>query len=120
MPRIRSIKPEFFTSEAVAELTLRARLPWGGLWTHCDDEGRCRDNHRPIHAPYPLAPYVSADDVAADLAELARHHRVLRLPRERSFVLEVTNWGGASEAEPSTMLKVSAAPSWRGGRVHCL
>jgi hypothetical protein len=42
MPRIRSIKPDFFKSEDVAALPLRARLLWIGLWTQCDDHGRTR------------------------------------------------------------------------------
>ncbi|GAA2773631.1 hypothetical protein [Saccharopolyspora taberi] len=93
MPRIRSIKPEFFTSEVVAELTLRARLTWIGLWTHCDDEGRCKDNPRLIHAAlYPLDPDVTADDVAADLAELAKRQRVVRYVVDGRAYLQVTNW----------------------------
>lgn len=40
MAKIRSIKPDFFTSEDVSALPLRARLTWIGLWTHCDDHGR--------------------------------------------------------------------------------
>lgn len=93
MPRIRSIKPEFFTSEVVAELTLRARLTWIGLWTHCDDEGRCKDNSRLIHAAlYPLDPDVTVDDVASDLAELAKRQRVIRYVVDGRAYLQVTNW----------------------------
>ena len=39
MARIRSIKPEFFTSEAIAALQLSARLTFIGLWTYADDNG---------------------------------------------------------------------------------
>lgn len=39
MARIRSIKPEFWTSEQVMELSRDARLLFIGLWTFCDDGG---------------------------------------------------------------------------------
>ena len=48
MARIRSIKPEFFTSEVIASLPVTARLTFIGLWTHVDDNGVCLDNERLI------------------------------------------------------------------------
>ena len=39
MPRIRSIKPQFWTSEQIVECSPNARLLFIGLWTFCDDSG---------------------------------------------------------------------------------
>lgn len=39
MARIRSIKPEFWTSEQVVELSPTTRLLFIGMWTFCDDRG---------------------------------------------------------------------------------
>ena len=39
MARIRSIKPEFFTSLTIADLELSTRLTFIGLWTYVDDNG---------------------------------------------------------------------------------
>lgn len=39
MARIRSIKPEFWTSEQVMELSPVARLAFVGMWNFCDDGG---------------------------------------------------------------------------------
>lgn len=39
MARIRSIKPEFWVSEQVAECSTNARLLFVGLWNFCDDRG---------------------------------------------------------------------------------
>jgi hypothetical protein len=39
MARIRSIKPEFWTSEQVAECSPNARLLFIGMWNFCDDQG---------------------------------------------------------------------------------
>jgi hypothetical protein len=40
MARIRTIKPEFFTSEDIVGLTPMARLLYVALWCECDKEGR--------------------------------------------------------------------------------
>jgi hypothetical protein len=90
--RIRSIKPEFFLSEDVAALPLRARLLWIGLWTHCDDAGRTKDNARLIKgAVWPLD-NVSLADIEDDLATLADHGRIVRYEVGGRRYLEVTNW----------------------------
>lgn len=39
MARIRTIKPEFWTSEQVVECSRDARLLFIGLWTFADDSG---------------------------------------------------------------------------------
>ena len=39
MARIRTVKPEFWTSEQVAECTPIARLAFIGIWNFCDDNG---------------------------------------------------------------------------------
>ena len=39
MARIRSIKPEFWTSEQIMEVSPVARLAFIGIWTFCDDGG---------------------------------------------------------------------------------
>jgi hypothetical protein len=39
MPRIRTIKPDFWTSEQIVECSTNARLLFVGLWNFCDDGG---------------------------------------------------------------------------------
>lgn len=39
MARIRTIKPEFWTSEKVVELSIEARLLFIGMWNFADDHG---------------------------------------------------------------------------------
>ncbi len=39
MARIRTIKPEFFTDDAMIELSFVARLVYIGIWLHCDVNG---------------------------------------------------------------------------------
>lgn len=117
MARIRSIKPEFFTSEAIASLPLSARLTFIGLWTYVDDNGVGLDNEMLITAAiWPLE-----DDHAGTLArtqgdlkiladaELISRYESSRSPREslarasrktpqngkppsRKRLLHVTSW----------------------------
>lgn len=44
MSRIRSVKPEFWTSQKVARVPRDARLVFIGLWNEADDEGRLVDS----------------------------------------------------------------------------
>ena len=80
MARIRTIKPEFFTSESIAAIRpYRARLTFVGLWTHATDQGRCRDNAKLIKAAvWPLEDDVTVTDVEDDLTTLAQLGRIIR------------------------------------------
>jgi len=71
--RIRSIKPEFFTSETLARVPKSARLTFIGLWTYADDNGVGPDNFRLITAAlYPLE-----EDVNGTLVEVIEELRLL-------------------------------------------
>jgi hypothetical protein len=66
--RIRSIKPEFWTSEDVAVLDWPTRLLFIGLWSYVDDNGVGRDNPKLIKADlFPLE-----DDPRETLATVSR------------------------------------------------
>lgn len=92
MARIRTIKPEFFKSEDVSALPLRARLTWVGLWVHCDNYGRTKDHAKLIKADvWPLDP-VSLADIEDDLTVLAEHGRIVRYEVDGRRYLAVVNW----------------------------
>lgn len=91
MARIRTIKPEFFTSLSNADLSRDARLTFIGLWTHCDDEGRCIDDARLIKAAlWPLERTARA--VEADLAELEKGGKVIRYQADGHPLIAITKW----------------------------
>lgn len=93
MARIRSIKPDFFASEDVSALPLRARLTWIGLWTHCDDHGRTKDITRLVKAAvWPLDDDVTLADVEDDLRILEEHHRIVRYAVGGKRYLAIVNW----------------------------
>lgn len=67
MPRIRFIKPEFFTDPDVIDLSFGARLLFIGLWTYADREGRLEyDPRRLKHCLFP-GDDVSIPVLAAEL-----------------------------------------------------
>lgn len=104
MARIRSIKPEFFTSETVSQLPLRTRLTWIGLWTHCDNYGRARDNVKLIKAAVWPLDEVGPKDIEVDLNTLADCGLIVRYVVGGKSFLAVTNWKehqyGADKGEP--------------------
>jgi hypothetical protein len=59
MARIRSIKPEFFLDEELAEVSMETRLAFIGLWTLADKKGRLEDRPKRIKAE--LFPYEEAN-----------------------------------------------------------
>ena len=81
MARIRTIKPSFFTSLTIAELSFTARLTFIGLLTHVDDDGRCVADARLIRAAiWPLddRPLSDVEDDLRALTErsLMTHYEV--------------------------------------------
>ena len=73
MARIRTIKPEFFTSIVVASVSIPAAMAFVGLWTHCDDAGRAVDDARLIKAAlFPLRDEVTPEVVEGYVEELAQ------------------------------------------------
>jgi hypothetical protein len=93
--RIRSIKPEFFTSEAIAALPLSARLTFIGLWTYVDDNGVGLDNELLITAaiwPLERDNLETLSRTREDLASLSRDGLVSRYRDSRKSYVYVTSW----------------------------
>ncbi len=60
MPRIRTIKPEFFKDEDLVEsCNHQTRMFYVGLWLYADREGRLE--YRPKYLKAEIFPYESAD-----------------------------------------------------------
>lgn len=111
MARIRTIKPSFFRSEDVSVLPLRARLTWIGLWTHCDDAGRAKDNVRLIKGDIWPLDDVSLRDIEDDLETLAAHGRIVRYEVDGKRYLEITNWSDHQSIQKPSPSKIPAAPT---------
>lgn len=92
MGRIRTIKPDFFTSLTIADLPLSARLTFIGLWTHADDEGRCIADPRLIKAAVWPLDDVTADDVQRDLGVLTEASLITQYEVGNRRYLAVKTW----------------------------
>ena len=92
MARIRTIKPDFFTSLTIADLTQEARLTFIGLWTHVDDEGRCVDDARLVKAAVWPLDERTAKDIDVDLWEISDAGLVLRYTVGAKKFIAVTGW----------------------------
>ena len=67
MARIRTIKPEFFTSESVLSVSPLARLLFIGLWCEADREGRKKWKPRTLKFRYLPSDNVEMNDLCEEL-----------------------------------------------------
>ena len=69
MARIRTIKPEFFTSESVLSVSPLARLFFIGLWCEADREGRLKWKPKTLKFRYLPADAVDIESLSDELIE---------------------------------------------------
>src|SRR6185312_14868144 len=92
MARIRSIKPEFWVSEQIAECSPSARLTFVGLWNFSDDKGVHPAKPKTLKAElYPMDDF-SAVDVADWIAELIGAGLVATFESGGEKYWHVTGW----------------------------
>lgn len=89
MARIRSIKPEFFINDELAELDPLTRLFYIGLWTQADREGRLQDRPRRLKAA--LVPYDDCD-VEGMLSTLTDTGHIVRYDVGTERFIQVQNF----------------------------
>lgn len=94
MPRIRYLKPEFFTDEDLGDLAFETRLTFAGLWCHADRAGRLED--RPRYLKAMIFPYDDID-IEAQLKILAcpKHNGTCFIQRyqvDGKALIQIVNW----------------------------
>lgn len=92
MARIRSIKPEFFTSEQVAECSTNARLLFVGMWCFCDDQGIHPDSPARLKMEVFPSDDLTKSDVEKYVEELVAVGLIQRYEVEGQKYLIVTGW----------------------------
>ncbi len=63
MARIRTVKPEFWTSEQIMELSRDSRLLFIGMWNFCDDGGNHPASYKRLKAEVFPADDITAEDI---------------------------------------------------------
>ena len=92
MSRIRSIKPEFWSSAQVMACSRDARLLFIGLWNFSDDAGRHRASLATMKAEILPDDDLSLHDLAVMVAELTREKLLLQYEVDGEEYWQVTGW----------------------------
>lgn len=92
MARIRTIKPEFWSSEQVMDCSPLSRLLFIGLWNFCDDAGNHPASAKTIKALVLPGDDVTVADVHGMLDELAANGLLAFYEAEGKRYLHVLGW----------------------------
>lgn len=93
MPRIRTIKPEFWSDSIVAELDFFTRLFYIGLWNFADDAGRGRAKAKEINgALFPHDDDVENRQVEEALQNLASKGRIVLYEADGQRYFQIVHW----------------------------
>ena len=92
MARIRTVKPEFWTSEQIVECSPTARLLFIGLWNFCDDAGRHPASvKRAKMEVFPADPF-TYDDIDGWISELCNAGLIQQYEAQGKVYWQVTGW----------------------------
>lgn len=92
MARIRTIKPEFWTSEQVMECSAMARLLFIGLWNFCDDAGNHPMSPKTIKALVFPGDDITAIAVEGLIGELVANRLISLYEASAKQYLHVNGW----------------------------
>lgn len=102
MARIRSIKPEFWTSEQIAECSPNARLLFIGMWSFCDDYGVHPASCARLKMEVFPADAISTDDVRRMVAELTANGLLEEYEVDGTLYWYVTGWDKHQKPDTKT------------------
>jgi hypothetical protein len=102
MARIRTIKPEFWSSEQVMELSFPARLAFIGLWNFCDDRGVHTASAKRLKAEVFPSDEITTDMVSGLVAEMIHHGLVGEFEADGERYWYVTGWTKHQKIEKPT------------------
>ncbi|WP_405985707.1 hypothetical protein [Streptomyces sp. NBC_00872] len=112
MARIRTIKPEAFFSESLAEVSVEAERTFFGLLTQADDHGRHRDNAAIIAGLlWPLRAEHTSVHVEDDLQQLANAGLVCRYTGcDGRRYLHVVTWSEHQKIDKPSQSRLPSCP----------
>lgn len=119
MARIRTIKPEAFTSESLAQVSISAERTFFGLLTQADDHGRFRDQAAVIAgALWALRPEHGPLAVEDDLTQLAGAGLICRYEGDDGKnYLHIVTWAKHQKINRPSGSRCPACPHHEGGRL---
>lgn len=116
MARIRTIKPEAFVSESLAEVTVEAERTFFGLLTQADDHGRHRDNAAIIAGLlWPLRAEHTSVHVEDDLHQLATAGLICRYTGcDGRRYLHIVTWSAHQKIDKPSQSRLPTCPQHHG------
>lgn len=102
MARIRSVKPEFWTSEQIVECSPNARLMFIGLWNFCDDYGVHPASIARIKMEVFPNDDFNSDDVRRMVAELIGKKLIVEYVIDGEQFWYVTGWDKHQKPDTKT------------------
>nr|WP_234365701.1 hypothetical protein [Streptomyces sp. RTd22] len=113
MARIRTIKPEAFISESLAEVSVNAERTFFGLLTQADDQGRFRDNPAIINGLlWPLRAEHTAIHAEDDLQQLADAGLICRYTGcDGRRYLHVVTWADHQKIDKPSPSRLPSCPA---------
>lgn len=106
MARIRTIKPEFWTSEQILNLTIPARLLFIGLWNFCDDGGNHVASERALKAKVFPSDDLDSTIIRRMIDELSRQGLIVEYEAGGKTYWHVTGWHHQKIDKPNPKLPV--------------
>lgn len=101
MSRIRSIKPDFWTSEQVMECSPMARLAFIGMWNFCDDYGVHPGSAKTLKAQVFPSDDLSAHEISVLISELMVQGLLREFQAQGKTWWLVTGWHHQKIDRPS-------------------
>ena len=92
MARIRTIKPEFWSSEQVVELSPTARLLFIGLWNFCDDGGNHPASPRTLKMEVFPGDDFTAEQIGGYVQEMISASLIVEYQDNAKLYWHVTGW----------------------------
>jgi len=92
MARIRTIKPEFWSSEQVVELSPTARLLFIGLWNFCDDGGNHPASARTLKMEVFPGDDFTAEQISGMVDEMKKCGLIIEYQADNRTYWHVTGW----------------------------
>ena len=101
MARIRSIKPEFWTSEQIMDCSPSARLAFIGMWNFCDDAGIHPASAKTLKAELFPADDILVGDVQVLVDELKANGLIIEYEVSGKAYWQVTGWAHQKIDKPN-------------------
>ena len=101
MARIRTIKPEFCTSEQLAECSVTARLLFVEMWMFCDDGGRHPASTRRLKMECFPGDAFTDEQMQGFIGELLGEELLIEYEFEGKRYWQVTGWNHQRIDKPS-------------------